>query len=91
MISYTEEKNLINIAKHGLDLSIAEDVLAGITVTVEDTREAYDEVRYQTLGLHLGVVVVLVIHTPRQDTDHIISVRKATKHEQDYYWRHSAY
>ena len=89
MISYTEEKNIINIAKHGLDLSIAQDVLAGITVTLEDSREAYGEARYQTLGVYRGVVVMLVVHTPRLDTDHIISVRRATKHEQRYYWQNA--
>lgn len=87
MISYTEEKNLINIAKHGIALSIAEEVLAGVTFTEEDTREAYGEPRFITYGLYRGVLVVLVVHTPRYDTDHIISIRKATKYEQRYYWQ----
>lgn len=45
MISYTEEKNAINIAKHGISLSVAAEVLAGITVTNEDARTAYGEAR----------------------------------------------
>ena len=57
-------------------------------MTREDTRENYGEQRFQTLGLYGNVVVVLVVHTPRNQADHIISIRKADRHEQKYYWRH---
>ena len=30
--------------------------------------------------------VVSVTHTPREDDDHIISIRKATKHEARFYF-----
>ena len=87
MISYTEDKERKNIAKHGISLAIAEEVLAGATITREDDRVDYNEVRYQTFGVWQGVVVVMVIHTPRFDTDHIISIRKAEPHERSYYWK----
>lgn len=88
MISYDEDKRLANIAKHGIDFVIAEEVLAGFTITREDTRFDYGEVRLQTLGLWQGVVVVMVVHTPRDTYDHIISIRKAEKHEARYYFKH---
>lgn len=91
MITWDEAKRLQNIAKHGVDFSIAQDILSGVTVTREDTRANYGELRYQTLGLYQGVVVMLVVHTPRQDVDHIISIRKADKHEQTYYWKNAIY
>lgn len=87
MITWDEAKRLQNIAKHGVDFTIAQEVLSGVTVTREDTRASYGELRYQTLGLYKGVVVMLVVHTPRQNIDHIISIRKADKHEQKYYWQ----
>ena len=54
MITWDEAKQQQNIAKHGVDFSIAEEVLSGITVTQEDTRANYGEPRYQTLGLVSG-------------------------------------
>jgi len=86
MISYDDAKRVSNLAKHGIDLQVAEIVFAGFTITQEDRREAYGEPRFVTLGLWQDVVVV--IHTPRDDTDHIISIRRAERHEQRIYWKH---
>jgi len=88
MISYDETKRAINLKKHALDLAIAHEVLAGFTITQEDTRGDYGETRLKTLGLYQGMVVVVVIHTPREDSDHIISIRKADRHEKNTYWQH---
>lgn len=51
-----------------------------------DFEGAYGELRLQTLGLWDGVVV-MVVHTPRGDDDHIISIRKANRHEARNYWQ----
>ena len=56
------------------------------TATRNDGRDAYGELRLQTLGLWHGVVV-FVVHTPRGDADHVISIRKAEKHEELIYWK----
>ncbi|KHN51360.1 BrnT family toxin [Pectobacterium fontis] len=88
MISYDENKRLSNLEKHGIDFNDAPLVFEGFTITREDTRYEYGELRYQTLGLLGDVVVVMVAHTPRGNDDHIISMRKADKHEQKYYWNH---
>ena len=88
MIEYDEEKRLANIAKHGFDFVGAEHVFAGFHITREDSRNAYGEQRFQTLGLYGGVVVVVMAHTVRDDRDRIISIRKATTHEEKYYWQH---
>lgn len=87
MISYDESKRLINLEKHGFDFVGAESVFENFHITWEDSREAYGEVRYQTLGLYGNIVVVMMVHTPRNECDHIISIRKATKHEQKRYWQ----
>ena len=71
---------------HGFDFIGVEVVFARNTVTREDQRAAYGELRLQTLGLWHDVVV-FVVHTPRDDDDHIISIRKADKHEQRTYWQ----
>ena len=86
VITYDETKRKGNIANHGFDFIGSESVFAGFTITREDGRDAYGELRLQTPGLFNGVVV-FIVHTPRGDADHIISIRKAEKHEERIYWK----
>jgi uncharacterized DUF497 family protein len=88
MITYDESKRLLNLKNHYLDFVGCEGVFWGFTLTREDGRDAYGELRLQTLGLWNGVVV-FVVHTPRGEDDHIISIRKADKHEERSYWRYA--
>lgn len=88
MITYDESKRLLNLKNHYLDFAGCEVVFLGFTLTREDGRDAYGELRLQTLGLWNGVVV-FVVHTPRGENDHIISIRKADKHEEQSYWRYA--
>ena len=85
MFTWDEPKRQENLAKHGIDFADAEHIFGGYTVTAEDTREAYGEPRFLALGLLHGEVVSIT-HTPREDDDHIISIRKATKHEARFYF-----
>ena len=82
MITYDEGKRLSSLQKHHVDFLDAHLVFAGFTITHEDTRFNYGEIRHQTFGLIGDVVVVMMTHTPRGNDDHIISMRKAEKHEQ---------
>lgn len=87
MVTYDEAKRQANIARHGFDFAGAEAIFEGFTLTREDRREGYGELRLQTLGLW-NDVVVFVVHTPRGDDDHLISIRKAERHEARIYWQH---
>ena len=84
MITYDEIKRDANITNHGFDFIGSEEVFKGFTITREDVRDAYGELRLQTLGLWNGIVV-FVVHTPRDEADHVISIRKAEKHEKRIY------
>ena len=84
MFTWDEDKRRANLDKHGIDFADAEKILDGYTVTAEDLRETYSEQRFLTLGVLHGEVVS-VAHTPREDDDHIISIRKATKYEARFY------
>lgn len=86
MVTYDEAKRQANIKNHGFDFLGCEVVFAGFTITREDGRDAYGELRLQTLGLWDGVVV-FVVHTPHGEVDHVISIRKAEKHEERIYWK----
>ena len=83
--AWDEDKRLINIRKHGIDFLGVETVFDGYTVTMEDDRLPYEEQRFVTLGLLQGRVVA-VVHTERDDTIRIISIRKATRYEQRIYF-----
>jgi uncharacterized DUF497 family protein len=73
------------LRKHGIDFVDAERIFRGFTLTAENTREAYGERRFLTLGL-LEDQVVSIAHTERGEDIRIISVRKATKHEARFYF-----
>ena len=85
MFAWDETKRRANLKKHGIDFVDAEKIFSGVTFTAEDTREAYGERRFLTLGL-LEDQVVSVSHTERGTDIRIISIRKATKHEARYYF-----
>lgn len=79
-------KDELNHRKHGLRLS---DGLPAFTdlhaLELEDDRFDYDEARAITIGLVRGRLLA-VVHTFRDpDVIRIISVRRATRHEQNAY------
>lgn len=83
--TWDDAKQRANLAKHGLDFADARWVFAGPTFTRPDTRFAYAEARFSTVGL-LGVELVVIAHTETNDTIHIISMRKAERNEREYYF-----
>jgi len=83
--TWNNAKRKANLKKHCLDFADAEAVFSGYTLTRPDTRFAYSENRYSTIGL-LGVEVVVIAHTETVDEIHIISMRKAERHEQKNYF-----
>ncbi|CAG0951345.1 hypothetical protein ANRL3_00257 [Anaerolineae bacterium] len=81
---WDETKRRINLRRHGIDFVDGENVFRGDTLTIEDTRLDYGETRYVRLGLLKGRVVA-VIHTEQDNVIRIISIRKATKYEEEKY------
>jgi len=84
--TWDESKRKTNLKKHGLDFIDAKPVFSGATFTFEDNRFSYGEQRFITLGMLKGMVVVIA-HTEHNDLIRIISMRKATKHEQKIYFQ----
>jgi uncharacterized DUF497 family protein len=84
-IVWHEPKRRENLRKHELDFADAARVFSGPTHTFEDKRFAYVEARFITLGL-LHDVVVVIAHTERTEELRIISMRKATRHEQNIFF-----
>jgi uncharacterized DUF497 family protein len=80
MITWDEKKREQNIKNHQLDFIGCETLFDFPVVAWDDNREAYGELRINLLGWLNGCVVHMT-YTERGDNLHIISLRKATKHE----------
>ena len=79
--SWDEKKRRLNLKDHGLDFVDAPRVFEGPTFTFEDDRFAYGEQRFVTLGF-LADIAVSLVHTETPSRIHVISFRKATRHEE---------
>jgi len=78
---WDENKNQINIEKHGFDFRDAVDFFDGPNYTMEDNRRDYGEKRLVSIGF-LKERMVVLIYTIRENTIRIISMRKANEREQ---------
>ena len=63
-----------------------ERILAGVTLTMLDDRFDYEETRFLTFGVLDGRVVA-VAHTETDDVVRVISLRKASKGEEESYYK----
>ena len=86
MVTWDERKRQANLRRHGLDFEGCEAVFNAPVVTAEDLREAYGEQRINLLGWLDGRVVHMT-YTEREEDLHVISLRGATKHEAQYYFK----
>ena len=90
MNTWDGTKRRRNLRDHGIDFTDLEDFFDGDLLTREDSRMAYGEHRYQSVGLCNGVLL-FVVWTPRgeqSDIPHLISARKAEHHEAKTWARH---
>ncbi len=91
IFEWDDEKEKINIAKHGIDFTTAARVFKD-----ENRLELYDEAhsdtedRYITIGVIDDVAyIVMVVYTERGEAIRLISARKATKQERRMYYDYS--
>ena len=82
---WDETKRRSNIQRHGIDFEDAAAVFAGETITFLDDRCDYGEMRFLTFGLVWGEVVAIV-HTETDEVIRVISVRRASKDEEETYF-----
>ena len=88
---WDDEKEKINIRKHGIDFTTAAHVFED-----KNRLELYDEAhsdiedRYITIGIINGTAyIVTVVYTERGDAIRLISARKATERERRKYYDYS--
>ncbi|MCX7109623.1 MAG: BrnT family toxin [Proteobacteria bacterium] len=84
LISWDEPKRHKNLAKHGIDFADCATVFDQPMATREDARENYGEMRLQSIG-QLGGHIVFLVWVDRPSGPHLISCRKAERHERKIY------
>ncbi len=88
---WDHEKCQRNLSKHGLDFADAHAVFRGAVFTFEDKRHSYGEQRFAGLGMLEDLVVAIVFSEPEEDLIRIISMRRATRNEQQNYFEQLAH
>ena len=76
-----EEKNEKNIRKHKIDFRDVPQVFDGPMIVNIDDRMDYGEIRWIGMGFLRNIIAIIVFIEKDDDTIHIISARKANKHE----------
>lgn len=90
IFEWDSAKAAANVRKHGVRFEVAERVFFDPYVYIEQDRIEDGEYRWQAIGLVGGVLLLLVAHTTRFETDgteviRLISARQATKPERRRY------
>lgn len=85
-IEWDTVKAEINLKKHQVSFEEASAVFDDpLFITFLDVEHSVDEERYITVGLSKANRLLLVAHTEREGVTRIISARKATKNERQFY------
>ena len=87
---WDEDKNKINLEKHGIDFETA---ILGFNdmqrIEIFDLEHSVEEDRYNTIGMVNDVL--FVVYTERKDNIRLISARLATKTERSIYYDQDSY
>ena len=87
---WDEEKNKINMEKHGIDFDTAMLVFNDLQrIEIYDIEHSLEEDRYNTIGMVNDVL--FVVYTERKDNIRLISARLATKLERSIYYDQDSY
>ena len=79
-------KNRSNIEKHGVSFEEASTVFQDtLSLTIDDPLHSIDEERLILIGMSQKNRILVVVYTERGDNIRIISARKTTKNEREYY------
>jgi uncharacterized DUF497 family protein len=79
-------KATANLKKHGVDFREAATIFADpLSTTFPDQEHSENEHRFLTIGQSIRGRILVVAHTEEDDTIRIITARKATRREQNFY------
>ena len=85
VFEWDDEKNQINLRKHGVDFTDAAKVFGDVNrIEWFDKKHSDEEDRYITLGM--VDEILFVVYTDREDKTRLISARRADKNERRKYY-----
>lgn len=85
-LEWDPRKATSNRRKHGVDFHEAATVLEDpLSTTYPDPDHSLDERRFVTIGLSVARRVLVVAHVERPGALRIISARRATSREREFY------
>ena len=82
---WDDAKNEANMLKHGIGFDRAIAIFDGRVRTVVDTRFDYGEKREISFGMVDENLILTVVHTDRSGRKRIISARRASARERQFY------
>ena len=83
-LTYDPAKSLHNAQVRGMPFDLAADFDWSAALVVEDTRQDYQERRFQALGF-IDPHLCMLVFTPREGAIHVISLRRANQRERTRY------
>lgn len=85
IFEWDDNKNSLNVEKHGIDFYQAKSIFFGVTVSREIVKSNINEKRFITFGKLENIILIAVVHTDRNGNIRIISARTASKKERRIY------
>ena len=83
---WDEKKAQSNLRKHGISFEEATTAFGDtLSITIDDPLHSQDEDRLILIGLSEALKTLVVVHVEKRDTVRIISARKASKNEKQFY------
>lgn len=87
LYAWDEDKNRLNLKRHGIAFEDARRIFEGPTVERIDNRFDYGEIRVYAIGLVNGLEIT-VIYTDKDNGERrLISAWRAEPHERRTYWQ----
>lgn len=83
-LTFDPAKSARNTEERGMPFDLVVDFDWSSAWVAEDTREDYQERRFQALGF-IAQHLCMLVFTPRPDAVHVISLRRANQRERKRY------
>jgi len=89
--TWDEEKNISNIKKHNISFVQAAYVFSDAMRReyYDEKHSSHDEDRFIAVGMAEGRLLFVIFTEPEPEVIHIVSARKANRHERSYYYGNS--
>lgn len=86
IFEWDPKKAKTNLEKHGVSFAEASTAFKDpLSLTIDDPLHSNDEERFILIGISYNNRMLVIVHTEIRGNIRIISARKATKKERNYY------